>query len=339
MATRNSNAVNPTHTTLQEVVRIPRVRRLRYLGSVLTVAPASGFTLDSARQAILTVVVELDSAKAAALGRKAPKPPKGAQLAQQCIQMLSRLGLIERAGDVFRPTSRGSDVATQVTKNDLSAFFELLWTVFPNFRRLLRLVCARKSPLSLPVDRYGGNFERHAREQGIDLDQMSFEIIRDLATELRVFNWRPVPVEGRQYQLVYSTGILDDDPGDPVKALYRVCGTDNKTWSFNPYTIELDHFEQEVWRHYMALTDRVPRFPVLYTDLRDSLCEQLAISDDVFDRSIATLIQAPRRLDIFPAEGILDYSEKLTITYKQVPPRTPHGQYMTFLKLDRRRTT
>jgi len=42
------------------------------------------------------------------------------------------------------------------------------------------------------------------------------------------------------------------------------------------------------------------------------------------------------RLEIYPAEGVLDYSAKTAITYKQVPPRTVAGQFMTYLKIDRR---
>jgi len=65
-------------------------------------------TKDQAQEAILRVVASLDAIKAAALGRKAPKTPKGHELTEQCVQMVKHLGLIERAGQVLTLTARGS---------------------------------------------------------------------------------------------------------------------------------------------------------------------------------------------------------------------------------------
>jgi hypothetical protein len=232
----------------------------------------------------------------------------------------------------------------------------LLWQTFPNLRQMIKLTCAQGNAFQLPVDRYGGNFDREAKHQGIDLDQMSFEIVRDLATEFMILNWRPVLVDNRQYQRVYSVGTASNSatltthdacqrlPANsnqlvvqqPVRALHCLPDPPHGLWSFISNTVALETLEQSVWRHYMSLTERVPRFPVLYTDLRDAVCESLAIPDPYFDAMLQGLIQRPSRIDIYPAEGVLDYSAKLAITYKQVPPRTATGQFMTFLKIDRR---
>lgn len=336
----------------RQVLRVPRVRRLRYLTALLSAAASGQCTRADAQNAILDVVRELDATKAAALGRKEPKPPKANQLVEQCVQMASRLGLLERQGQRLTLTLWGSVV--KGPDLDRPIWFSLLWTTFPHFRNVVTAVCARPQAFVLPVTRYGGHFARAVSQQGLEVDQMSFEIVRDLATELFVLNWRPIFRENGQVQVVYAAGsaltLGTSVGGSPTR-----CGTtpapssaagdgiqyvadlpDGRAWHFTGNSADIERFEQVLWRQYLELTDRVPRFPVLYPTLRDVVCESLHIPDVHFDTSVHELLRSRRRLDIYPAEGILDYSFKTPITYKQVPPKTVSGQFMTFLKIDRR---
>jgi len=143
-----------------------------------------------AREAVLEVVKSLDAAKAAALGRRVPKPPKADQLVEQCIQMTTRLGLLERRGSSLRSTPSGTTLLNR-DGNDLQLYFQLLYLTFPLFRILVTSICERSEGYLVPQSRYGGLFAREAREQGLELDQMTFEVVRDLATDLFVLNWRP----------------------------------------------------------------------------------------------------------------------------------------------------
>lgn len=335
-----------------EVLRVPRVRRLSYLTALLSATAAGECTRADAQNAILDVVRELDTTKAAALGRKELKPPKANQLVEQCIQMASRLGLLERQGQRLALTLWGS--VLKRSELDRPAWFSLLWSTFPHFRNVVMAVCARPQAFALPVTRYGGHFGQAANEQGLEVDQMSFEIVRDLATELLVLNWRPIFRENGQVQIVYAAGSALT-LGTSVGGSPTQCGTtpapssaagggiqyvadlpEGRAWHFTGNSTDIERFEQVLWRQYLELTDRVPRFPVLYPTLRDVVCESLQIPDVHFDTSVHELLRKPRRLDIYPAEGILDYSSRTPITYKQVPPKTASGQFMTFLKIDRK---
>jgi len=339
----------------REVTRLPRVRRIAYLRALLAVAGKGECTKDQAREAVLEVVKSLDAAKAAALGRRVPKPPKADQLVEQCIQMTTRLGLLERRGSSLRSTPSGTTLLNR-DGNDLQLYFQLLYLTFPLFRILVTSICERSEGYLVPQSRYGGLFAREAREQGLELDQMTFEVVRDLATDLFVLNWRPSPIskDGVDYLNVYAVGkartkadrfgeaftdetaIQDSATNGSgyIAPVYAVNEASNEEWVFVGNVVAIQDFEQALWRHYLRLTDQVPRFPVLYPDLRDAVCETLRIPDSHFDASIKELMRRPYRLEIYPAEGVLDYSSKAAITYKHVPPRTTAGQFMTFLKID-----
>lgn len=340
----------------REVTRLPRVRRLSYLRALLAAVERDGCTLREAREAVLQVVRVLDAAKAAALGRKVPRDAKGEQLVEQCVQMMTRLGLLERRGGLLLMTPAGMELAASSADKDRVALFRLLWRTFPHFRNVVIAVCGRSEGFVLPVHRYGGRFHREAQEQGLAIDQMSFEVVRDLASELLVLNWRPIFHDDGQYQHVYAAGaahltsLIPDGGLDGVSVsrgslstgtdyaapIYAVGAYPAGVWTFIGNSVEIETFEQALWRHYLQLTDRVPRFPVLYPDLRDVVCEAWRIPDPHFDASVQELLRRPRRLEVYPAEGVLDYSSKTAITYKQVPPRTHAGQFMTFLKIDRK---
>ena len=216
----------------------------------------------------------------------------------------------------------------------------------PKFRYVVQAIVQRPEGFLLPVDRYGRRFETEAAERGLRIDQISFEIVRDLATDLLVVNWRTEASMTGRYEVVYPAGLESGETSRTViegysPPQYVVWGTDGllpgfePTWSFRGNVVEPNVFEQTLWREYLVLTDRVPRFPVLYPQLRDSTCVRLQIPDLEFDAIIKALIQTPRRLVIYPTEGLLSYSNKTPITYKQVPPRTASGQFMTFLKIDK----
>lgn len=343
--------------TSKEVHRIPRMRRLAYLRALLSSARGQEFTRDEARESILRVVWGLDADKAAALGRKTPKLPKGEQLLEQCVQMATRLGLVERVPVALRVTDLGEEVVRRGERGDLAILFQLLWGTFPQFREVVAAICASGSSFVLPVSRYEGRFDEAARKERLHVDHMTFEVSRDLATDLLLINWRPVFEDDGEYQKVYAAGTLSttetrktecaDPPiqlpnagrhipaGGYVAPMY-VASEGSGCRVFTGRSVDIEAFERILWRVYLRATGGVPRFPVLYPELRDAVCEELRITDLHFDVSLRTLIGNPRRLDIYPAEGLLDYSAKAAITYKQVPPRTGAGQFMTFLKLDRR---
>jgi len=95
-------------------------------------------------------------------------------------------------------------------------------------------------------------------------------------------------------------------------------------------------FEQTLWREYLKLADMIPMSPVLYPSLRNQVCAELGISDQAFDCHLIALIRQPQRLSIHPSDGTLNYAANLAHIGKFLPPQTSEGNFIVYLKIERR---
>jgi hypothetical protein len=97
-------------------------------------------------------------------------------------------------------------------------------------------------------------------------------------------------------------------------------------------------FEEVLWQEYLKMTDRVPREPVYYCQLRDKVCEMFRIPDHLFDRTIDNMINHPTLFSIrvSPGEGSLPMQR--ATSRKQIPPKYLADSYMVYLKIERPRS-
>jgi hypothetical protein len=86
----------------------------------------------------------------------------------------------------------------------------------------------------------------------------------------------------------------------------------------------------------LRLADMVPMSPALYPSLRNQVCAELCISDQTFDHHLISLIKQPQRLDIYPSDGTLSYAANLAHIGKLLPPQTSEGNFIVYLKMERR---
>jgi hypothetical protein len=98
------------------------------------------------------------------------------------------------------------------------------------------------------------------------------------------------------------------------------------------------NFEEVLWQEYLKMTDRVPREPVYYCQLRDRVCEILQVPDHLFDRTIENMINNPALFSIrvSPGEGSLPMQR--AASRKQIPPKYLADSYMVYLKIERPRS-
>jgi hypothetical protein len=83
----------------------------------------------------------------------------------------------------------------------------------------------------------------------------------------------------------------------------------------------------------------IPMSPVLYPSLRNQVCAAQRISDQAFDRHLIALIRQPKRLKIHPSDGTLNYAANLAHIGKFLPPQTSEGNFIVYLKLERRQAS
>jgi hypothetical protein len=295
---------------------------------------------------------------------------KGTSTLQECLKLARHLGIIDRL-------KRLMPDATQVLDSDQRRLFVLkrMWQTYPRFRQVV-LAARDAEQMDLPFYAWGDTFRQEAGPlYSLEFDRLTFETIRDLATQLRLINWYPTEEKRQIVYPVVSVAMFSEIVslvGLPVEqetfaqqcrhqtALnlnllairegryeaqthmelkpqgYLVLQTDPDQVFIRDHDVSPEDFEQVLWREYLGLSSMRPRFPVLYPNLRNRVCAALRISDLVFDRHLLSLIREPQRLNIYPSGGVLNYAANLAHLGKFLPPKTSQGNFIIYLKIDRR---
>ena len=351
-------------------LRVPRVQRLEYLQAFLNSYRNNEFDEKEAQKAIQKQIHHFEVEKAKALGRQRPRTRKGTSTLQECLKLASHLGLIDRFKRLTAEAARVLD-----SSQSRPFLLERMWQNYPRFGQVV-LTARDAEQLDLPFYAWGDTFRREASPlYGFEFDRLTFEAIRDLATQLGLINWYPTE-EKRQIvypvasvatfsEIIFLTGLpveqetLDQQcrhqtalnlnlltvRGDRYEAQahmelkaqgYLILQTDSDQAFIRDYGVSPEDFEQILWREYLGLSSMRPRFPVLCPNLRNQVCAALRISDQIFNQHLLSLIQQPRRLNVYPSGGVLNYAANLPHLGKFLPPKTSQGDFIIYLKIDRR---
>jgi hypothetical protein len=280
-----------------------------------------------------------------------------------------QLGLIDQ---FKRLTSEAALVLDSVQRRHF--LLERMWQVYPRFRQVV-LTARDNERLDLPFYNWDSARQKGGDLYKLDLDRLSFEAIRDLATDLDFINWYPteekrqivypvacvatlteifclagMPVEQQTFaqQCIHQTAIdlnlLTVKDGhyeaqayaSPRDQGYLTLQTDVAQVFIRDHDVSSSDFEQVLWQEYLGLSDMRPRFPILYSNLRNQVCAARRISDHTFDRHLLSLVQQSHRLNIYPSGGVLSYAANLAHIGKFLPPQTGQGDFIIYLKIERR---
>jgi hypothetical protein len=350
-------------------LRIPRLHRLDYLEALLRSYDGDEFDETRARHAIQREIQELEQKKAKALRRQRPRVSLGAGTLKESLDLALNLDLIDH-------NKRLKPKAAQVLDPAQRRRFLLqgLWQVYPRFSQVV-LTVRDAGQLDLPFYNWDEYRKQGGDLHGLDMDRHNFEVTRDFATQLGLINWYPTensrqivypaacvatyseiiwmvgsPVDHEtpphhcRHVVALETGILTThenryqlkrDSG-PIPPEYLVLQTDTGNAFIKDHQVASADFEQTLWREYLRLADMVPMSPALYPSLRNQVCAELCISDQTFDHHLISLIKQPQRLDIYPSDGTLSYAANLAHIGKLLPPQTSEGNFIVYLKMERR---
>jgi hypothetical protein len=351
-------------------LRVPLVQRLEYLTAFLSSFRNNEFDEKEAQKAIQKQIHYLEIEKAKALGRQRPRMRKGTSTLQECLKLARHLGLINRFKRLTLDATRALDPG-QIRP----LLLERMWQTYPRFRQVV-LAVRDAEQLDLPFYARGDAFRQEVEPQyGFEFDRLTFETIRNLSTQLELVNWCPteekrqivypvvslatfteiisltgLPVEQEtlaqkcRHQIALDMKILDvqDDHYIPQAHIepkapgYLILQTDSEYVFIRDHAVSTEDFEQVLWREYLRLSGMRPRFPILYPDLRNQVCTVLRISDQVFDKYLLHLIREPKRLNVYPSGGVLNYAANLAHLGKFLPPKTSQGNFIIYLKIERR---
>lgn len=354
----------------REYLRVPLVQRLEYLEAFLNSYDNTEFNEEQAKKAVQRQIHLVELEKAKALGKKRPVMREGKSTLQECLKLASHVGLVDR---FKRLTPRVKSVLDPKCKRPF--LVERFWGTYPRFRQVV-LSVRDAEQLDLSFYARGKAFRDEAGSRyGFDFDRLTLETIRNLATQLELVNWYPteerrqiiypvasiatsaeilslvgLPVQLGSYaqqcvhQAAVDLGLLAVRDGryeaqasthqERQGYLDLQTGTD---WVFvRDHDVSLEDFEQVLWEEYLHLSGMRPRYPVLYPNLRNKVCAALRTSDRMFDSRVLSLIRDPHRLSVYPSGGVLNYAAHLAHLGKFLPPKTAQGNFIIYLKMERR---
>jgi hypothetical protein len=342
---------------------------LEYLEALIRSCEDGRLVEEPARLAVQREIQEFEQKKARALRRQRPRKTQGTRTLTECLTLAVHLGLIDprkhlrpKAAQVVDPGQRRHTL------------LESIWQVYPRFAQVVMTV-RDAGELELPFYDWDGYRKRGGDLRGLNMDRRNFEINRDFATQLGLVNWYPseksrqivysaacvatqseilgmvggpAEQEGLRHQcldrIALETNLLAiegdryrlEDESGSIPPDYLVLQTMTDRVFIRDHSVDSATFEQALWGQYLKLADMIPMSPVLYPSLRDQVCVVLRISDQLFDRQLIGLIQSPHRLNVYPSDGILNYAANLAHIGKFLPPQTSEGNFIVYLKMERR---
>jgi hypothetical protein len=325
---------------IAEHKRVPLVKRVEYILDLLETVEG-GYSRETAEAKLAERKRSFEVEKARALGRGNPftaRLKKAGRLVEFCEALCRQTGLIESASGIYRLTSNGARIlgmSSEGLEPDALLLESLLMT-YPSFQHVISTInSAEGREVVLPSTKLRALYAEYARRYGFNIDMWTFDIVRDLTSQLGVLNWFPDSIDGLRMQRVFMASKIGYDEGS-TDAEFRACidGIDGRRIVIERNLPDFSSFKAAVWNEYLKITRYVPKRPVFYSDLRTKVCYPLRIADKIFDKLARKLIEKDEDYLLIAAGGSLPYSRDSAGLLKSLPPRTQRGQYMVYLKMD-----
>lgn len=321
--------------------RVPLVKRVEYILDLLETVNR-GYSREAAEAKLAERKRSFEVEKARALGRGNPftaRLKQAGRLAEFCERLCRQTGLIESASGIHRLTSNGERIlgmSSEGIEPD-ALLLESLLRTYPSFQQVISAInSAEKCEVILPSTKLRALYAEYAKRYDISVDMWTFDIVRDLTSQLGVLNWFPDSIGGLTMQRVFmASNISYNESSTDAAADFRAHTViSGKKAVIERNLPDFSSFKVSAWNEYLKITKYVPKRPVFYSDLRTRVCYALRIADKIFDKLARKLIEKDEEYLLLAAGGSLPYRRDSAGMLKSLPPRTPRGQYMVYLKMD-----
>jgi len=285
---------------------------------------------------------EIEKNRAVGRGRPFMKTLEEAHiLTGLCSKMARQLGLV---GPHLMLSAEGESYlkADPTAKNRILTV--KMVETYERFRQLLRALDQQETKeLNVPVEKIPTrDFEKYLKVSGAkNFARIYFETVMDLATQLGLVNWfvETKTLDARMWVLYLACSITTSQANSfkddtPINELPVNLG--HETWNIQFSNPPHEEFCQVLWRNYLELTKYVARKPVFYSNLRSKVCYSLRVSDTVFDNYAQKIMSGDSKFRLVGAGGTLPFSRDSASLLKSIPPKTDRGEYVVYLKMDRR---
>ena len=312
---------------------LPVVRRIEYLNTYLKSIDL-GYTQEEVEAELAEIKRGFEREKIMAVGRGNPYRKgieRTTRLATYCKSLSQHLFYIVSVSSKLFLTERGASYLHSTENERRQLLCESFSKAYPHLGILVALLNEQADhTVTLPLQNKPP-FRPLALQYGLDVGQVGFDTLRDLATGIGVVNWYYSGTGLDRRQHVYLTCTLVEAETAEYNIFYHgegVKATSNK--------VELTDFKKVLWAHYLELIEGVPGSPIFYSALRERVCHTLGITDGFFDSTVSDLVEYDDDLLVVWSEGVLPYLQDSASMLKSLPPKTDYDNYIIYLKITRR---
>lgn len=192
--------------TAKTYLGIRRVPRVDYLIAFLE-SVRDGYNREDARRRIQRIQERFEAEKARVLGKQKPRRVGGASIVPECEKMALQLRFATRSEGRWQLTSAGQQFL-QIFPGEEARIMLItrLWQVYRRFGQIILAILNQPDgEVVLPVRSAAGSFKEIVQQRyGIDCDVLTFNMVREIGTQLELLNWYLVEEGGKQLQRVYA---------------------------------------------------------------------------------------------------------------------------------------
>jgi len=311
------------------------VRRLEYIETYLE-SIEKGFSHEEIESELTERKRGFEREKIMAVGRGNPYRKgieRTARLAKQCQTLSKKLCFTVNVSSELVLTERGESYLRFTKLQRKQLLCEYFTKTYPHLGVLVSVLNRQPyKTVTLPLQNKPP-FRPLALSCGLDIGQVGFDTLRDLATGIGVVNWYYSGEKLDRRQHVYLICHVSDQKEGDYRVFHR-----EKWVNMVSNKVELPEFKKTLWYYYMELTDGVPGAPVFYSALRELVCDKHRVSDSLFDLLVSDLVEYDEDYLVVWSEGVLPYRQDSASMLKSLPPKTDYGNYIVYLKIQRRRS-
>jgi len=238
--------------------RIPPVFSLAYLRVFLSTIDKEGYNREAIRNAISSQRLKFEEEKFKAIGRGYRlKTVKSEHLVKNCYQLSTQIGLLKKENDSSSLAEESRELISCGVGNlkTKSMLLSKLFNTYIPFNEVL--FCVRNQPESkvlLPLRKEKGLFKSFAEKYQLRVNQLQFEVVRNLLTQLEILNWREKK-NGNRMQTVYpiATVLKLSEVRESIDTASELSNVKNV--SFNQFLKDLTEEGRLSITHEMSTAD------------------------------------------------------------------------------------
>lgn len=310
-----------------KLLKPPVVRRIEYINDYL-IGVKQGLDEEELRVQLAETKKRLEREKSLAVGRGNPFRKgisRTSNLTYDCKRVTESMRFLEND----RLTPLGERYLEASDEERKRIICEAHSAAYPHFGVFISTL-QRYGTLVLPL-RNVPPFRPEAEKFNLDVHQVAFDTVRDLATDVGLVNWYTEGKADNRRQHVYLVCSLDYT--DSQYTVYHY----NQHLHLKANTVSLDEFRESLWETYIDIVNGISGFPVFYSVIRDSVCYELKISDHLFNKYTENLIEDDDKYNVIWSQGILPRKQDSASMLKSLPPKNVDGNYIIYLKIVRHR--